>query len=77
MQASHENAFKIFILNDLIIFIGILHRTTDINISAPFYLRADLLRLRVSLMLQKKWYFLNLECLNNEPFNFNSSYMKP
>ena len=43
MQKSHENAFKILILNDLIIIIGILQRTTDIKVSAPFPLRADLL----------------------------------
>ena len=52
MQKSHENAFKIFILNDLIIIIGILQNNTDIKVSAPFPLRADLLRLRISLMLQ-------------------------
>ena len=52
MQKSHENAFKIFILNDLIIILGILQITTDIKVSAPFPLRADLLRLRISLMLQ-------------------------
>ena len=40
MQESHENAFKIVILNDLIIFIGILQRTTDIKITTPFPLRA-------------------------------------
>ena len=52
MQKSHENAFKIFILNDLIIIIGILQRTTDIKVSVPFPVIADLLRLRISLMLQ-------------------------
>ena len=52
MQKSHENAFKIFILNDLIISIGIFQRTADIKVSAPFSLRADLLRFRISLMLQ-------------------------
>ena len=52
MQKSHENAFKIFILNDLIIITGILQKTTDIKVSAPFPLRADLLRLKISLMLQ-------------------------
>ena len=48
MQKSHENAFKIFILNDLIIIIGILQKNADIKVSAPFPLRADLLRLRIS-----------------------------
>ena len=52
MQKSHENAFKIFVLNDLIISIGIFQRTADINVSAPFPLGADLLRLRISFMLQ-------------------------
>ena len=51
MQKSHENAFKIFILNDLIISIGIFQRTADINVSASFPLGIDLLRLRISLML--------------------------
>ena len=54
MLESHENAFKIITLNALIIIIGILLRTTDIKVSAPFSLRADLLRLRISLILQNK-----------------------
>ena len=53
MQEPLEIAFKTFILNDLVIIISILQRTTDIKVSAPFPLIADLLRLRVSLMLQK------------------------
>ena len=76
MQESHEIAFKLFILNDLVIIISILQRTTDIKVSTPFPLRADLLILRISLMLQKR-YFLNFECFNNESFNFNLIYMKP
>ena len=52
MQKSHENAFKLFLLNDLIISIDIFQRTADINVSAPFPLGADLLRLRISFMLQ-------------------------
>ena len=68
MQESHENAFKIFILNDLIIIIGKLQRTTDIKVSAPFPLRADLLRLRISLMLQNT-VFCKFRVLNNEPGN--------
>ena len=47
MQESHENAIKIFILNDLTIIIGILQRTADIK-----SLRGDLLRLRISLMFK-------------------------